>query len=62
MLMTRHFSAQWLGTIQGLSEKFLVLVRYLAFSYDIAKKVTEFLRRIVACDETWAHSWEPELK
>ena len=22
----------------------------------------EFLRRIVACDETWAHSWEPELK
>ena len=21
-----------------------------------------FLQRIVACDETWAHSWEPELK
>ena len=21
-----------------------------------------FLNRIVACDETWAHSWEPELK
>lgn len=21
-----------------------------------------FLERIVACDETWAHSWEPELK
>lgn len=58
----RKVCAKWVPHLLTEEQK---TVRVLLCSNHLRRYQSQglgFLQRIVACDETWAHSWEPELK
>ena len=58
----RKVCAKWVPHLLTDEQKTLRVNLCAAHLRRHRREGISFLERIVACDETWAHSWEPELK
>lgn len=58
----RKVCAKWVPHLLTDEQKALRVTLCAAHLRRHRREGAAFLHRIVACDETWAHSWEPELK
>lgn len=61
-LMKRKLCAKWVPHLLTEEQKVCRVTLSSNHLQRFRREGEDFLNRIVACDETWAHSWEPELK
>lgn len=58
----RKIAAKWVPHMLTEDQKVARMTISAAHLHRFRQEGDAFLNRIVACDETWAHSFEPELK
>lgn len=58
----RKICAKWVPHILTEEQRQCRMTTCAAHLRKFRREGRNFLRRIVACDETWAYSWQPELK
>ena len=61
-LNKRKVCAKWVPHLLTDEQKVLRVTLCKSHLRRHQKEGLTFLERILTCDETWAHSWEPELK